>query len=180
MFVVAVSEGCELRLLEECHVPALHRVIERNYESLEPWFAWAHPAPAEEDTRAFVGRALRQFAQGEGFHCGIWIDGNLAGSIGLHRIDWQHRHVSLGYWLDAAVRGRGLMTACCRAVLNHVFGELALERVEIRCATGNTKSCAIPERLGFRKEGVLRRVERVGDRYNDLVVWSLLREEWKG
>ena len=179
MFYFPVAEGCTLRLLEERHAPALHRVIERNRDSLKAWFAWAHGTPSEDDTRAFVRRGLLQFAHGEGFHCGIWRDGELVGSIGLHRIDWLHRQVSLGYWLDARVRGRGLMTACCRAFLDHLFGELQLERVEIRCATGNAKSCAIPERLGFRREGVLRRVEKVGDRYNDLVVWSLLREEWR-
>jgi ribosomal-protein-serine acetyltransferase len=50
--------------------------------------------------------------------------------------------------------------------------------VEIRCATGNTRSCAIPERLGFSREGVLREAEWVNGRFLDLVVWSLLEQDY--
>ena len=50
--------------------------------------------------------------------------------------------------------------------------------MEIRAATDNRRSRAIPERLGFREEGVEREVERIGTRYNDLVVYGLLAPEW--
>jgi len=51
--------------------------------------------------------------------------------------------------------------------------------VEIRCATGNTRSCAIPERLNFTREGLLRQSERVNDRWVDLVVWGMIEEQWQ-
>ena len=54
-----------------------------------------------------------------------------------------------------------------------------MHRVEIRCATGNTRSCAIPARLGFTREGVLREAEIVGGRFLDLVVWSLLEQDYQ-
>ena len=53
-----------------------------------------------------------------------------------------------------------------------------MHRVEIRCATGNTRSCAIPQRLGFTRECVLREAEWVNDRFLDLVVWSLLEQDY--
>ena len=49
--------------------------------------------------------------------------------------------------------------------------------MEIQAATGNHRSRAIPERLGFQQEGVLREYERVGERYLDIVVYSLLARE---
>jgi ribosomal-protein-serine acetyltransferase len=64
-------------------------------------------------------------------------------------------------------------------MLEYLFDELALHRVVIQCATGNVKSCAIPQRLGFTREGVARQGEWVNDRWLDLVVWSMLEEEWK-
>ena len=64
-------------------------------------------------------------------------------------------------------------------MLDYLFNELRLERMEIRCATGNTRSCAIPERLGFTREGVLRHGEWVNDRWVDLVVWGMLQEDWR-
>ena len=51
--------------------------------------------------------------------------------------------------------------------------------MEILCATGNTRSRAIPERLGFTQEGIIRQAERFNDHYNDLVVYGMLASEWK-
>jgi ribosomal-protein-serine acetyltransferase len=51
--------------------------------------------------------------------------------------------------------------------------------VEIHCATGNRKSCAIPERLGFRLEGLLREAHFVNGRYDDLNVYAMLASEWQ-
>jgi len=55
-----------------------------------------------------------------------------------------------------------------------------MHRVEIRCGTGNHRSCAVPERLGFTREGVLREAQWVSGRWVDLVVWGMLEQEWKG
>ena len=54
-----------------------------------------------------------------------------------------------------------------------------LNRVEIRAAPENRRSRAIPERLGFQREGVLRETERVGDRYLDEVVYGMIASDWQ-
>jgi ribosomal-protein-serine acetyltransferase len=69
------------------------------------------------------------------------------------------------------------MTKTVSALLDHAFGAWDLNRVEIHAGADNRKSRAIPERLGFQQEGVLRDYERVGDRYVDIVVYSLLARE---
>lgn len=71
------------------------------------------------------------------------------------------------------------MTKSCRALINHAFSELNLNRVDIRCAVENSKSRAIPERLGLRQEGVIRQAEWLYDKYVDHVVYGVLTDEWQ-
>ncbi|WP_303752625.1 GNAT family N-acetyltransferase, partial [Staphylococcus aureus] len=101
------------------------------------------------DTRAFIKRGLLQFADGNGFQCGIWYVGTLVGVIGLHEINHMHRKTSLGYYLDKQFEGRGIMTQAVEALIKYCFDEIDLNRIEISAAANNEKSQAIPERLGF-------------------------------
>jgi ribosomal-protein-serine acetyltransferase len=99
---------------------------------------------------------------------------------GFNAIDWQNRRTEIGYWLAPPFQGRGVMTKTCRFLVAYAFAELNLNRVEILCAVENLRSRAVPERLGFREEGVLRQAEWVRDHFNDLVVYAMLAEEWDG
>jgi ribosomal-protein-serine acetyltransferase len=54
-----------------------------------------------------------------------------------------------------------------------------MNRIEIRCATENLRSRAIPEKLNFKLEGVLRQSEWRHSRFFDMAIYSTLREEWK-
>ena len=65
-----------------------------------------------------------------------------------------------------------------KAFVDYAFRELKLNRVEVRCAEENSKSRAIPERLGFVKEGIIREAEWIYDHYVDDVVYGILSREW--
>lgn len=71
------------------------------------------------------------------------------------------------------------MTRAVHARVDHALSVWELNRIEIRTAPDNIRSRAIPQRLGFRGEGTLRQAERVGARYLDSVVHSLLAAEWQ-
>ena len=88
--------------------------------------------------------------------------GAIIGAIGCHPIDWANRHCSIGYWIDAGDQRKGLVTRCCASMLDYLFDNVGLHRVEIRCGTANTRSCAIPQRLGFTREGVCFQADWVG------------------
>ncbi|HSI90037.1 MAG TPA: GNAT family protein, partial [Adhaeribacter sp.] len=105
-------------------------------------------------------------------------EGQLAGNIGLYHIDHQNKIAAIGYWLGAAFQGKGIITEACRKLIAYGFTELNLNRIEIKCGTGNLKSQAIPERLGFTKEAILRQAELVNGNFQDLYLYSLLKEEW--
>ena len=174
-----VAEGIEIRLFENSDAETVFAAVERNREHLREWLPWVDRTRSAWDIREFIGRARDKFETGQAPDAGIWIGGVFSGSIGSHAIDRANRSTSIGYWIDAARQGRGVMTRCCATVLDYLFDDLLLHRVEIRCGTGNARSCAVPQRLGFQREGVLREAERVNDRWVDLVVWSMLEAGWR-
>ncbi len=178
MFRREVSPGIELRQFQMSDAEQLFECVDRNREYLWQWMPWVDATRGVDVIRDFISRALAQFDANQGPQCGIWIDGALGGSLGCHPIDWMHRNCSIGYWIDQSCQKRGIVTRCCRTLLDYLFHEMTLHRVEIRCGTGNTKSCAIPQRLGFTREGVAREAEWVGGRWVDLVVWGMLESEW--
>ncbi|ASS76444.1 RimJ/RimL family protein N-acetyltransferase [Tumebacillus algifaecis] len=173
-------EGAELRLLEEFHAEEFFRLTDANREHLREWLPFVDGVQAVENTLGFIKMGREQYANNQGTHYGIFYEGQLAGVIGYHFIDWSNRGTSIGYWLGRSFTGRGLMTAAVKALVDQAFQEYQLNRVEIRVATGNVKSQAIPERLGFVKEGVLRQREWMYDRWLDHVVYSMLASEWAG
>jgi ribosomal-protein-serine acetyltransferase len=158
----------------------LFAVVERERAHLRQWLPWVDRTRTVDDIRLFIARVTEQYNDQRGPNCGIWIEGELAGSVGCHPIDWANYQCSVGYWLAAGREGRGVVTRCCEALIDYLLDELRLHRVVIQCGTANTRSCAIPARLGFRHEGVLREAEWVNDRWVDLMVWSLLEGEWRG
>jgi ribosomal-protein-serine acetyltransferase len=167
-----------VRPVEAADARELYALIEANREHLARWMPWA-AAQDLAGTERFIAEAEAQLARNDGFQARIAPEGKIVGVAGFHTVDWVNCNTSIGYWLAALAQGRGTMTAVVRALLDHAFHEWKLHRVEIHCAPRNRRSRAIPERLGFREEAVLRETERVGGRYLDSVVYGLLEEEWE-
>jgi ribosomal-protein-serine acetyltransferase len=178
MFSAILQPGVELRLVEERHAPVLFALVEREREHLRQWLSWVDATRTEDDIVAFIRRAMEQFASNHGFSAAIWADGCIAGVVGIHRVDWVARKAEIGYWLAREFQGRGIATAAARAVTAHGLVELELNRMEIHCAADNTRSSAIPKRLGFIYEGIHREAQHLGGRYLDLEVYSMLRREY--
>jgi ribosomal-protein-serine acetyltransferase len=174
-----IDEETELRPLEPRHAEALNALVERNLEHIREWSAWLSRERSVENTRAFIRRNLARTAEDDGYALAIWHRGEMAGQIEYNYIDWQNRKTEIGYWLGAEFQGRGLVTKSCRALVDHAFGELGLNRVEMRCAVENLRSRRVPERLGFRQEGVLAQAEWMHDHFHDLVVYAVLAGEWR-
>lgn len=177
MFARIIREGVELRLVEDRHAEEIYALVERDRLHLRTWLLWADAADIEK-TRGFVRMALEQFAANNGFHAGIWVDGKYAGGTGFHKIDWTNRNVELGYWLGSEYEGRGLVTLACRYMIGHAFHEWKINRVEIRCATKNERSNAVPRRLNFKLDGTLREAHLLHGQFHDLNIYGMLAREW--
>jgi ribosomal-protein-serine acetyltransferase len=172
-----IDECRSLRLYEEADAEELYDVVVANRAHLARWMPWAAEQTLE-DSREFIRTSRRQLAENQGFQLAITVEGQIVGGLGFHRLDWQSRSTSIGYWIAEAAQGHGTVTEAVRALVNHAFGTCKLNRVEIRAGVENLRSRAIPERLGFVEKGVLRRAELVGDRFIDHVVYAMLAQDW--
>jgi ribosomal-protein-serine acetyltransferase len=179
MFQRDIRDGVCLKLLEERHAAAVFAAVNRDRVHLRKWLPWVDNNRRVDDALNFIRTTLAQFANNEGLTVGIWRGNEYAGTIGTHKIDWLNRKVEIGYWLAARFQGKGIVTDASRLLIDHAFQEWKLNRVEIHCAPGNKKSCAIPQRLGFQLEGVLRMAQFIGGKYMDTNVYAMLARDWK-
>jgi ribosomal-protein-serine acetyltransferase len=174
-----LDQNSYLRMLEERDAHELYQAIDANRAHLRKWLPFVDSTRSEQDSLSFIRSARIQIAENKGMHCGIFLNDTLVGVIGYHFIDWNNRVTSIGYWLTEDAQGKGLMTRSVRALLENAFHNWQINRVEIRVATDNHKSQAIPKRLGFRQEGILRQREWLYDHYVDHILYALLKTEWK-
>jgi ribosomal-protein-serine acetyltransferase len=177
MFSTKVNTRTDLRLIGRQHTGALFGLVDSNREHLRGWHPWVDNIRSIDDIGKMIAMWEQQNAKNRGFCAAIMFDEQLCGLIHHLNVDWPNRWTALSYWLDAAHQGQGIMTSCCRALILHGFNNWKLNRITIECATENLRSRAIPERLGFKLEGIIRSVEWLHDRYADHAIYGLLRPE---
>jgi ribosomal-protein-serine acetyltransferase len=178
-FYRRIDADLELKLITEQDAPTLFHLIETNRAYLRQWLPWIDATQTVHDELAFIRSAQTQFQANETISCSIWYQGQVVGTIGYHPFNRIKRSVEIGYWLAAQFQGNGIVTKACQALITYAFDELQLDKVEIRCAVDNIRSGAIPQRLGFRQEGIIHQGEWHHDHYVDLLLYSLVASEWK-
>ncbi len=135
----------------------------------------AHPY-TEQDARDFLALGREPGK--------IWLaitlrnDGKQIGGIGL-RVDDQHQHAELGYWLGLPYWGQGYATEAGRELLRYGFEDLGLHRVFASHFKQNPSSGRILVKLGMRHEGCQREHLRKWDQFVDSELYGILRQEWQ-
>jgi ribosomal-protein-serine acetyltransferase len=179
MFGFQINSNVHLKLLEIRYAQVVFDEIEINRNYLSEFLSWVEKTNNKDDVKSFIEFELRRLSENNGFSCGIFYQNKYIGNISIHDIDWKSRRTSIGYWLSEAFQGKGIITDACRAIIDYSFNELELNKIEIKVRTDNTKSQAIPRRLGFIEEGILRSIEFNNGQYHDCFVFGLLKSEWK-
>jgi ribosomal-protein-serine acetyltransferase len=175
---IQVDDTISLIMLEEIHAESLLNLVNNNRTYLREWLPWVDQMQTVSHFAYYINDTIKRAEQKTDFGYAIIIEKNIAGRIGLHHINHQNKIGEIGYWLADGRQGRGIITKCCKAIIKHAFTELGLNRIEIKCGVGNHKSQAIPEKLGFKQEGILRKAELLNGKFIDLYLYSLLKEEW--
>ena len=167
-----------MRVLTSADARDLFRLIEADRARLGRWLPWVEETRSERDSARFIADAADERRRRRSLVLGIFVAGELCGTIGLHYVEWFDRSAELGYWIASAVEGRGYVARASRLVLAFAFGPAGLHRVVLRCAVGNERSRMVAERLGFVCEGRLREAHWVEGRFLDQHLYALLGREF--
>jgi RimJ/RimL family protein N-acetyltransferase len=164
-----------LRPWTEDDVPAL--VVACNDPEIPRWIPFI-PAPyTQADALDFIRGESRPDID---HSFAMTLEGDLAGSIGM-KLNSPGYRGQIGYWVAAPARGRGLCTRALRLLSRWGLDDLALQRLELITDPDNVASQRCAEKVGFRREGVLRAHLRHPDgRIRDSVMFSLLPGELVG
>src|SRR4051812_17203966 len=143
------------------------------------FFSWG-PYEDEEDAQAYLARLPAQRERGEQLDLLVCRGEEALGVTGLSEISRRDRRGMVGTWFGRRWWGSGVNRESKALVAHLAFRVLGWERLGAYTNVQHARSRAALAALGFEREGVLRRWHRHGDEVHDVVMWSLLREEYEG
>lgn len=175
--VTVSADGITLRPLRLRDARAWREIRSRNTAWLQPWEATLPPGVGELPPMGFtsmVRRMRREAMEGRGMPWGIEVDGRLVGQLTMGGIAYGSlRSAFIGYWIDEAYAGRGIMPRAVAMACDVAFERLGLHRIEIAIRPENTASRRVVEKLGFREEGLRPSYLHIDGDWRDHLVYVL-------
>ncbi len=172
-----VDKNIRLEALDNSIAEEIFLTIQRERKYLSNWLPFVHSTQKLSDTEAFIHSITHQTNLKKDEVYSIWFKNSFAGLVGFKETDWINQKTELGYWLSEKMQGKGIATKCVEKLIRYAFQKLRLNRIQIKTAVGNSKSSAIPKRLGFCFEGIERAGEKNNNKFLDLEIYSLLKSD---
>ncbi|WP_199580114.1 GNAT family N-acetyltransferase [Blastococcus sp. TBT05-19] len=176
------SGPVELHPLRRRDAAEWSRLRVANESWLSPWeptapVPWV-PRHAPAAYRAMRRTVARRARLGTSLPFAVRVDGRLAGQVTVDNIvRGALRTGYLGYWIDRSVAGRGIASLAVALVCDHAFGPVGLHRLQADIRPENLPSQRLVERLGFQREGLLRRYLDIDGDWRDHLAYALLAED---
>lgn len=155
----------------------VNEAIRNSIQELSMWLPFAQNIPSVEVTKDNLKESHMKFLNRESFRFLIFNKETqeYIGTASLLNIAWDIPKCEIGYWINTKFSGKGYMTEAIKELIVFGMEQLGCKRIEIRCESTNLKSRSIPEKLGFKLEGILRNEDLSADgkRLTDTCVYGL-------
>jgi [ribosomal protein S5]-alanine N-acetyltransferase len=177
------GQGVTLRTPQMADFGAWSQLRDQSRGFLQPWEpTWPPDDVSRLAFRKRLKRYVRELESDQAYPFFVFRpDGALVGGVTVSQI---RRGVaqtcSLGYWMGERHAGRGHMTAAVRALSPFIFDTLKLRRVEAACLPHNAASIRLLEKTGFKREGYAREYLCIDGRWQDHLLYALLRGDLIG
>jgi ribosomal-protein-alanine N-acetyltransferase len=187
---VSIEDGrVGLRPLRMRDATSWSEIRIRNESWLSPWEGRPESQPAAswgDRHSAVVFAAMlrnvrREARAGRSLPLAITYDGRLAGQVTASNVvRGAFDSASVGYWVDSAVAGRGVLPTALAMLVDHCFGPVGLHRIEANIRPENAASRRVVEKLGFREEALHLRYLYIDGAWRDHLSFAVTREDVPG
>ncbi len=171
-----------LRPFRRRDLDPLVSAVRESIPELSRWLPWVHAAYGRSDALRFLRDSTAAWAEGRAHDFAIRCrdDGTThLGNISVWPTSQREQSGEIGYWVTSGAVGRGVATEAAARVAQIAFEELDMHRVVLRVAVGNTASERVAAKLGFVREGLLRKEVLVQGVWLDHSLWGMLDEEFR-
>lgn len=142
------------------------------------WFSWG-PYAEVAQAEAWIAAQPSKRESGEIMDFVVDSPDGVLGVTGLTEVSKRDRRATVGSWMGEPHWGSGANSEAKALISGLAFRRLGAERLTAWANTRNGRSQRALERVGFRREGVLRAWHRHGDEMHDVVVFALVRDVWE-
>jgi len=172
----------ELRPFRRRDLESMWEAVHDSWPELAKWLPWAHAGYGRVEAMHFIRDSGSAWAEGRAFDFAIrdrFEPESHLGNISVWPTSRRERAGEIGYWIRSSATGAGIATEAAARVAAVGFEELELHRITLRIAVGNRASERVAEKLGFIREGLLRKEVLVHGIWLDHTLWAMLEEEYR-
>ncbi len=177
-FRIEIDKDIELVQLSLEDASAIFNTIDSERDYLGKWLPFVEYTEQLSDSESFVLSVIDAPENKFEYIFTIRKLGEFIGLIGFKDTDRANYKTEIGYWISEKHQKQGIVTKSVARLCDFAFLDMGMNRVQIKCAVGNTSSISIPKRLGFQFEGIERQGELLsGNVYTDLMIFSNLKSD---
>ena len=179
MFKIKIDKEVHLELIHFFHAEEMLELVNKNRELLKKWLLWVDFVQTVEDEKKFIKSALERYAKNGLVLCMIFYKGKLSGNVELSiKKGYGITKGELASWMGSAFHGKGIMQKATAKMLEIGFKQYNLNKIMIKCAVSNERSCNVAQKLGMTHEGRQRDEIVVNDVVMDIDIYAILKREY--
>ncbi len=176
LFEIKIDENLSLVIPHLSNAQEIFSLVDKDRDHLRAWLPWVDSTITADDTLKNLVERILGFKKMKQVSFFGTLNGDFVASVGF--VSLNDTVGEIGYWLLSNYSGRGLMTSFVKKCIEYGFDELSLKKIVIKCSEGNSKSAAIPKRLGFNQcERTETKCIRNGNEHHALI-FTLDKSDW--
>lgn len=172
METIPVTDALILCAIHERFAPELHQLVLRNKAWLQQSLNWPQYIGSEEDTLKNAQSNVMLHERGYAKMFLLQLEEKIIGVLSFNAIEPLNKTGYIGYWIDEAHQGKGLLSRALQAFIDYYVQNGEIRRFVIKCRVDNAASNRVAQRNGFTLEGCLKEAEFLNGVYHDQNIYA--------